>query len=152
MNNITVDTSRFNLKLERVKKAFDAQAKISLTKAAQKIYKETAENLRGPNYGVHTTSGGTQVPNRGPGTGKMPVPRVTGTLARSLKMEPLTPEIGYAIYNDPSIAQYAKWVHDGTKKMPARRYLWDVVTKNRSKILKEIDKELHTAIQSVGRA
>lgn len=149
MKGIEIDASKFNLKLARVKIAFEKQAKESFTKAAQKIYMETAENLRGPSYGVRTTKGGIQVPQRGPGTGKMPVPRITGTLARSLKLEPLNDKMSFVVYNDPQIADYAKWVHNGTKKMPARRYLGDVVKKNKAYMLKTAEKEILRAIQGV---
>jgi hypothetical protein len=39
-------------------------------------------------------------------------------------MTPLT-DLAVAIWSDPRIAEYAKWIHDGAKGRPPRRFLKD---------------------------
>ena len=68
------DFKRWIQKSERVKKAAAVAAAQAVLFAAQDVYEHTSKNLKGPNYGVHTSKGGLQYPNRGSGTGKMPVP------------------------------------------------------------------------------
>lgn len=53
-----------------------------------------------------------------------PVGVITGTLKRSLKIKKLGPH-RYKVFADANVANYAFWVHNGTKKMEARPFLDD---------------------------
>ena len=59
---------------------------------------------------------------------KYPVPIITGTLKKSIKPIRYNDWLA-AVTSDESIANYNKWVHDGTKYMKPRRFLKDAVTK-----------------------
>jgi len=104
-----VDISKAKLKLRSVKRAFAVSAAKVILESAQEIYDRIGKNLEGPHYGVRTTRTGSQVAKRGPGTGKLPVPRITGNLSRSLTMTPLS-SVVIAIWCDPRIAHYARYV------------------------------------------
>jgi hypothetical protein len=149
-----VDTSKFTFKTRRVKAVFAAAAAKELLLAAQKVYKGSAENLKGPGIPKSTSSGGRQYPDYSKILGYdrryMPIGRVTGTLARSLKLTPLS-SISYAIWADPKIASYAKYVHDGTKYTYPRRFIYDVVNKERAGISSHLNKVLKAAIASEGQ-
>ncbi len=69
----------------------------------------------------------------GSASASLPVPRVTGNLARSIKNRPIPGSAGLTrvVYADPRQAHYARYVHDGTKKMPGRPFLGIVVRDNR---------------------
>ena len=146
----SVNTTKFKLKTKRVRLAFAQAAVKTMMRSAQEVYDKTGQNLKGPAYGVSTSSGGLQRPNKGPGTGKMPVSRVTGDLARSLTMAPLGPAT-WMLWCDPYVANYAIYVHDGTKYVEARRFLGDVVDENRPIIRERIKHKLLAAIRMEGR-
>jgi hypothetical protein len=152
--DVLVDTSKFTFKTRRVKAVFAAAAAKELLLAAQKVYKGSAENLKGPGIPKSTSSGGRQYPDYSkiPGydTSSMPIGRVTGTLARSLTLTPLS-SISYAIWADPKIANYAKYVHSGTKHVKPRRFIYDVVNKERAGITSHLKKALKDAIASEGQ-
>ncbi len=124
---IRLSTEGWNKKSLRVRNAIKAGAQKAVLAVAQDIFDKTSKKLEGPQYGYHQGPRGGYVPNYPEGggeKGKIPIPRLTGNLARSLKMTPLTP-LAVAIWSDPRIAKYAKWVHDGAKGRPPRRYLKD---------------------------
>ena len=54
-----------------------------------------------------------------------------------------------AVYSDPAIAPYNKFVHDGTKKMKPRRFLADVYNKNRLGIASHWNSEIRKEIRRV---
>jgi hypothetical protein len=153
VGDVLVDSSRFELKTRNVKRVFAAAAAKYLLEAAQKIHNGSAANLKGPGIPKSTSSGGRQYPDYSkiPGydTSSMPIGRVTGTLARSLKLTPLS-SISYAIWADPAIANYAKYVHSGTRYLKPRRFIYDVVNRERAGITSILNSELKKAIASEG--
>jgi len=144
-----VDVTGWYFKSNAVKTAFAVRAPVVMAKIAQLVYARAKINLSGPNYGVRRTSGGLQVFNRGAMTGKMPVPRPTGTLARSLTIIPITP-LHYAIFADQRIAHYAKFVHNGTRHMKPRRFLGDPIRQLRASSIQMAKMELIKVIRAVG--
>jgi hypothetical protein len=79
----------------------------------------------------------------------LPVPRVTGNLARSIKKRRLLPG-AVLVYQDERLTQskrtkggkvysYGKVVHDGSGTMPARPYMGVVVRDNRRALIKLMD-------------
>jgi len=139
-----VDTSRFTLKNNRVKRAFAREAPKVLLMSAQEVFERSIKNLSGP--GIKPGVRGVDDPR----IGKSPVPRRTGTLARAQTLTPLSP-VQFAIWTDPKKANYGKYVHDGTKKMKPRRYLSDVVRERGPAIQNRIRDALLKAIRSEGR-
>jgi len=68
---------------------------------------------------------------RGPCTGQIPIPRVSGRLAASVaKPIRISPYL-IKFFSDGKIAPYNFFVHDGTKKMKARRFIKDPVDERR---------------------
>ena len=146
------DTTGWQLKTARVKHAFAETAQRVLMAAAQEIYDKTGEKLKGPHYGYHTGPRGGYVPSypkMGSMKGKVPIPHLTGTLARSLKLTPIS-TLAWAIWCDPRIADYAKYVHDGTKKMKPRRFLKDTMDERRPAVVGRMQRELTLAIRRAG--
>jgi HK97 gp10 family phage protein len=137
----TVDTTRMSLKFKNVKMANQVATIKALLFARETVMAETIKNLSGPHYKIGTS---------GPQTGRMPIPRMTGDLARSLAHQKLS-DLLYRIYSDQKIAPYAKFVHDGTKRMKPRRYLYDAVKAKKQAIINRMRNELKIAIRKVGR-
>jgi len=145
-----VDPTLWYMKSKQVQLIIATQGAKLLTLAAQDVFTRTLKNLSGPNYGVRTSLGGVQTPKSGPGTGKMPVPRVSGNLARSLKLVPVSVFI-WSIYSDQRIANYAKYVHNGTRYMRPRRFLGDVIRQRRQIVQERMRRLLLAAVRNRGR-
>ena len=140
----TVDTSRFTIKLGRVKKAYEPVAARVILESAQSIYDKAVDNLSGPGIDPRVKGSDNSA------IGEMPVPRRTGNLARSMTFRPVS-TLEYAIYPDERTADYSKFVHDGTKHMRPRRFLGDVVRGQGGIIRTKIKDAIKKAIQSEGR-
>jgi len=113
----------------------------SLKEIAQDLYKRSQANLKGPHY----------QPGKEPNyAGHYPVPRVTGTLARSLKYSRIFPHL-WAVFADSKIANYAKFIHDGTKKMRPRQFIGDVVSERKGIYFKKLRNNIIKAIRKAGR-
>ena len=140
----TVDTSRFTIKLGRVKKAYEPVAARVILESAQSIYDKAVDNLSGPGIDPRVKGSDNSA------IGEMPVPRRTGNLARSMTFRPVS-TLEYAIYPDERTADYAKFVHDGTRRMRPRRFLGDVVRERGPAIENRIRYETLKAIRAEGR-
>jgi HK97 gp10 family phage protein len=154
VGDVLVDTSRFQAKTRRVKMKMAQTAEKYILEGAQLIYKEMKKNLSGPGIPKRTSASGNQYPDysKVPGysTMALPVGRVTGTLARSAKLTRIS-TVECAIWQDPQIANYGKFVHDGTKYTRPRRYLYDAVQNNKAFIRNSLKKMLKNAIASEGQ-
>ena len=139
-----VDATRFMKKIEHVKYNYLIAVEKSLTMSAQEVYDKAVDNLSGP--GIHPNEKGSN----NSAIGEMPVPRRTGNLARSMKNRKLS-RFEYAIYSDERTADYAKFVHDGTRRMRPRRFLGDVVRERGPAIENRIRYETLKAIRAEGR-
>ena len=144
--DIHCDASRFKKKLIKVNKGVALAVKEATMEGAQFVYDEMAKNLRGPHIGKTPTE-----KNRG-AIGTMPIPRRTGQLARSAYIRPVT-SYCMIVGSDSRIARYNKAIHDGvlgTKRIP-RRFLGDVVTKNRRKVQNMMRTRVNRAIAEAQR-
>ena len=110
------DASGWRIKSKALRVVLAQAATEALDEAGDDLFKRVVRNVSGPHYPIGT---------RGPGTGKMPVPRVTKALAAAQKRKKLSPSLR-AIYTDLKMAPHAKHVHWGTKKMRKRWYMKDV--------------------------
>ena len=124
-------------KSKRVRQATAIAMVESLETISNALYTRAQNNLKGPHYPPPEYAG--------PKTGEMPVPRVTGTLARSLKMKKMTKWL-WKVYSDGKIAAHNVFVHDGTKKTRPRRFIGDVVLVNRNAWLKYIQSKMKRAV------
>lgn len=106
------------------------------------ILTETVKNVSGPGIRPGITDS--------PAIGKMPVPRRTGDLARSIKRKTIYSWL-YAVFSDPKIAPHGKYVHNGTKRMKPRRFLWGAIQKNYRKIHTKMNNDLLKKIRFIGR-
>ena len=146
-----VDTTMAILKLKGVKKQLAMTAPTVMAHQAQTIYDAMAKNLKGPAYGTESGPRGGVKMTRGPGTGKMPIPRITATLAGAAYIIPLSSTM-WVVGVDNERCPYAVYVHEGTKYMKAREYLGDPVHELRTVIEKAIRAEIIGAIRLAGQA
>jgi len=138
---VRFDASRWFSKSERVRKTAFTAASRSISEIAKDIYQKSQKNLKGPHY-----KPGGEVSF----AGNYPVPRVTGTLARSLKIKKFNPVL-WAVFADSQVANYAKFIHEGTKGMRPRRFIGDVVEGGKSIYLGKLKKDVMAAIRAEGR-
>jgi len=139
-----VDTSRFTIKLNRVKVAYGKEVPKVIRWGAQEIMNGAVKNLTGP--GIKPGVKGSE----NSAIGQSPVPRRTGNLARSMRMSPLS-LTEYAVYSDKREASYNAFVHDGTRHMRPRRFLGDVVREREMAITNNIRYVTMKAIRKEGR-
>ena len=130
-----VDITGFKFKMKAVKIAYAEAVVKELRKGAQEIYNAADKNLSGP-----------AIDYRVPGSkdsriGKMPIPRRSGFLAKSLQMKPVS-NVEWLVYADKNIADYAGFVHDGTKYMRPRRFLHDPARERKPAIQNRIRRQL----------
>ena len=118
---VRTDTGGWELKHRRVRRSMAEAAVAAVAVVARALFKRSQRNLKGAHY--------PPPDYKGPGTGEMPVPRVTATLARSLKIKKINP-VRYMVYADSGVAGYAAYVHDGTRYMKPRRFIGDAVRVN----------------------
>lgn len=150
---VTFDTSKFDLRCKRVQRIVAEVGAKVIKEGAQDIYNETGKKLKGPHYGYHTGPRGGYVPNYPEGggqKGKVPIPRLTGTLAKSLQMRPLS-TLTWAVYADDRMANYAKFIHDGTRHMRPRRFLKDTFTERAPAINNNMRYKLILAMNKEGQ-
>jgi len=138
---VRFDANRWFSKSEKVRKTAFTAASRSISDIAKDIYQKAQKNLKGPHY----------QPGKGVSfAGNYPVPRVSGDLARSLKIKKFNPVL-WAVFADSQVANYAKFIHEGTKGMRPRRFIGDVVTGNKILYLGKLKKDVLTAIRGEGR-
>jgi len=129
-----VDPTGMHMKLRAVKLVMAETIPPLVLKEAQEVFREARKNLSGPKSN----------------TGKMPVPRVTGTLDRALTLTPVSPSVA-AIWMNRVIAYYAPYVHDGTRYMDGRPYLAMAIRTRRPIAQANFQRALLQAVRGVGR-
>lgn len=77
---------------------------------------------------------------------KRRVPKKTGTLSRSIHMEPES-DSGVLVGTD---AKYAKYVERGTARMKGRPYLQPALTKNQQRIQNRVQRAMQQMLASQG--
>lgn len=75
---------------------------------------------------------------------KRRVPKKTGTLSRSIHMEPES-DSGVLVGTD---VKYAKYVEQGTAKMKGRPYLQPALAENKQRIINNVNKAMSQLIAS----
>lgn len=137
-----VDITKWKIKDKRIRLALAHVGAAAILQSAQQVYNAADKNLSGPQItpGLKDEAG----------IGEMPIPRRTGTLARSLTMTPLS-SVVIAVWSNSNIANYNKFVHDGTKFMRPRRFLADPVSQLGPQLEKQIRDLVLKAIRIEGR-
>lgn len=137
-----VDTTKWKFKKRALEQILATKIPILVNECSQEIMRATIQNLSGPQIKPGVT-GAREI-------GKMPVPRRTGMLVHSVK----NVSVGYGarmIYADEKVANYAKYVHNGTRKMRPRRFLGDVVRERRQAFENRWRYTLINAINKAGQ-
>lgn len=119
-----MDTSRWALKLLRVQGAVIDGIESAVKKGSDILLKETVKNVSGERHDYGTAS---------PSPGELPVSRITSMLKQSVKREIVQKDLAI-VYPDDTVAPYAKHVHDGTRVMQPRRYLYEAARTKNSEI------------------
>ena len=84
-------------------------------------------------------------------SGKLPVTVKTGTLRRAYQVKEISPFL-MMHYMDPKIAEYAKFVHYGTKHMAPRPYFKNAVNERRQAINNYFKYQILKKTREIGRA
>jgi len=146
-----VDTSKFNMKIGLVKTSLRRAGPAIVANHAQRIHDLASANLEGVGAKAGSSArGGADNVLLFRTKLTMPIRRITGNLSRSLQMAMLN-IYQWIVWADSKIAPYAKFVHDGTKYVEARRFIFDPVDQNRVKFQKELKEGVLKAIRIPGR-
>jgi len=128
------DVSGWNRKSRAVRRELLRTIPRAVQEISDDVHRRTVKNLSG---GVYLR-------------GILPVRRVTGTLARSIQRANVSFGL-IAVFANERIAHYAKYVHNGTRFMPPRRFLGDVITERRHWGHWKLKDSIIKAIRKVGR-
>jgi hypothetical protein len=143
MRKTYVNTTKWLAKSQAVRKAFYVGGKSAVDFGMDSLMKETVKNVSGPHYG---TKNGRPV--RGPMTGRMPIPRITGALSRSVTQVRINHFLG-AVFADKRKAAHAEPVHN-LRKNP-RPFLGRAVRDIREAVYNRMRYAVILAIRKVGR-
>ena len=136
MSELThVDITRWNRKVKEVIADVGEELKKTLAYGNTKLAGAVTKNLAGSAYYP----------------GKLPVRRVTGTLARAYRVNKQTDYL-YAHGMDRNVANYAVYVHYGTRYLKPRPYFKDAVNSQKPAILNYWRYQLILAARKKGQA
>lgn len=152
MNEVAhIDTSRWDWKTENIKAALLPAIKKVVEQGHDWVMISVNRNIKGPAYGYTlktSKTGKTYIqPNRGPQTGRMPIPRITGMLARSVRTFRASPAL-VAIIGDKRIAAHAPRVHDNPKN--PRPFIEQPILQNKRPIYVMWNHELLKVLRELG--
>ena len=136
-----VDISKLQKKITGYKKALEIGAGLGLAEGTDLVYKRVIVYVTGPHYGKAQGWRGHQ-------TGKVPIPRLSGDLKRSIRRKRLHWSI-HVIYADENKAPYAKHVHFGARGVPARPFLTQPAAESQVEVSGLIKKRLVEAVKLV---
>ena len=139
---VKTDTTRWKLKVRDLQAIRLTTLPKVLDWAHDKVMDDIKVYVSGPHY---------KYGERGPGTGGVPIPRVSGNLARSIKSLWVSPLL-VKIWSDGRIAPWNQYVHDGTKYMRPRPFIKEPVQRNRPVINMYWRNEILGEIRKIGRS
>lgn len=131
MFHASFDTTEFNNLTTKKKIAFIKGLMKGVDFGMSELPKAFAKNLTGISHRPGTPS---------PYPGRLPVTRITGQLSQSVKIKRLDPISGL-VFVDEKSADYADYVHDGTRRMAPRPYAREAVSERREAILNRTKRE-----------
>ena len=139
-----VNTTGWKLKKTRILNYYAYGLPKMVDTLADHVNRKVSDNLSGP-----------QIKPGIPGSqddriGQEPIPRRTSMLAHSMRMTRIT-QVLKSIYSDPQIAPYAKWVHNGTRRMRPRPFLKKAVEKVKSLEWQMIKTDFMAGVRKIGQ-
>ena len=133
--NPKIDIRRWDKKVNTLLKNYGPTVEKIVAYGNTKVSRSVNRNL----------SGGEYYP------GKLPVTRVTGTLSRAYTIRKVTPYL-FIHFMDSRVANYAGYVHDGTRYMKPRPYFKNGFNDNRQAIMNYWNYQFILDTRKVGRA
>jgi len=153
-----VDITRWNAKVNKLLEEYGPVVEKIVAYGNTKVAGAVIRNLSGPGvpYEIRTSkkTGKEYVKvssMAGYYSSKLPVRRITGTLARAYQVKKSTPYLFMHLMNS-GVAKYAKFVHEGTRFMKPRPYFKDAFDSNRQAILNYWNYQFILAMRKTGRA
>ena len=131
--SFSVDTSVLDAKMKALNKKMPKIVPRLVMKAHDIVMKDVVKYVSGP----YNPTG------RGPGTGLVPIPRVSKRLAKSIQTQTSKTKETVTIISKGSIAPHNIEVHYGTKSKRARRFIEDPVSLNTIPIIQMWNRELY---------
>ena len=131
----TVDVLNWNRKVAKLLREYGPEVKKIVDYGNNKLGGNIASNL----------SGGSYTP------GRLPVKRITGTLFRAYQQKAITPFL-YLHFMNPRIANYAKYVRFGTKRMLPRPFGENAVNYAKMPIMHFWRATFLNSVRKTGRA
>ena len=130
-----IDTRRWDAKVNTLLKEYGPTVEKIVKYGNTKVSLAVVKNLSGSEYYP----------------GKLPVRRVTGTLARAYHINMVTKYL-FAHVMDSRVAKYARFVHDGTRYMKPRPFFKNAFSDNSQAIMNYWRYQFILETRKVGRA
>jgi len=131
----TVDVLNWNRKVAKLLREYGPEVKKIVDYGNNKVGNSIAHNL----------SGGIYMP------GRLPVRRKTGDLFRAYQQKRITQYL-YLHGMNSKVANYAKWVHEGTKRLLPRPYFQNAFDYSRMPIMHFWRATFLNSVRKTGRA
>jgi len=153
MSEAKVDISGWNKKVDKLLREYGPVVEKIVAYGNTKVSASVNKNLSGMSPGTRTSKSGRQyvVSSKYYYPGKLPVRRITGTLARAYQISKVTPYL-YLHKMNSNVANYARYVHDGTRYLKPRPYFKNAFTNNRVAIMNYWRYQFILEIRKTGRA
>ena len=135
MNEIGANAIRWNLKVKQLQKEIGPEITKTVLWGSTQLASAITKNLSGTSYFP----------------GKLPVKINTGTLRRAYQFKQISPFL-MMHFMDPQIAEYAKFVHYGTKYMKPRPFFKNAVNERRQAIMNYFNYQIIKKTREIGRA
>lgn len=138
-------SENFKKKIKLIRQNVNKITPEAVDRATEIVYERIVHNVTGPHYGPSQDY-------RGPQTGKMPIPQISGGLSNSILQKSITPTMRM-IASLRKVANYNIYVHEGTKYMEPRPFIAEAVQKHEKTIYELWEKSiLDKAIRPAGRS
>lgn len=153
MTEQAVDITRWNKKVDLILKSYGPVIKKIVDFGNSRVAASVAKNLSGMSPGMWTAKSGKQyvVSSAGYYPGKLPVRRITGTLARAYQVRNVTEYLSAHFINS-KVARYAKHVHEGTRFLKPRPYFKNAFDSNKTAILNYWNYQFIKEMRRIGQA
>jgi len=132
-NKSGFDSYNFQKKVSKLIKELGPEIAVSVAWGSTELRNAVNKNLNGTEYFP----------------GKLPVRAISHTLRRAYRVKKINP---YAMYHfiDQDVADYAKWVHYGTKRMAPRPFFSAAVNERGPAIANYWNRQIKKKMRSIG--
>lgn len=135
MSEIGVNATKWNRKVKQLQRELGPEITKTVLWGSTQLASAITKNLSGTAYY----------------SGKLPVKVNTGTLRRAYQVNKISPFL-MVHFMDPKIAEYAKFVHFGTKYLKPRPFFKNAVNERRQAIMNYFKYQTLKKTREVGRA